>query len=55
MSKAFRERYVNQSLMFPPTVHDFVPAGHLARRQPPGCGPADSEFHRVGGTTAARN
>jgi len=30
MAKTFREWNVNQSLMFPPSVHDFVPEGHLA-------------------------
>ena len=30
MSKTFREWNVNQSLMFPPSVGDFVPEGHLA-------------------------
>ena len=30
MAKTFREWNVNQSLMFPPSVRDFVPEGHLA-------------------------
>jgi transposase len=30
MAKTFRDWNVNQSLMFPPSVHDFVPEGHLA-------------------------
>jgi len=30
MAKTFREWNVNQSLMFPPSVSDFVPEGHLA-------------------------
>jgi len=30
MAKTFRDWDVNQSLMFPPSVRDFVPEGHLA-------------------------
>jgi transposase len=30
MTKIFREWNVNQSLMFPPSVRDFVPEGHLS-------------------------
>jgi hypothetical protein len=30
MAKIFRDWNVNQSLMFPPSVRDFVPEGHLA-------------------------
>jgi transposase len=30
MAKTFRDWNVNQSLMFPPSVRDFVPEGHLA-------------------------
>ena len=31
MSKSFREWSVDQALLLPPSVHDFVPAGHLSR------------------------
>lgn len=31
MSKTFRPWRLDQSLLLPPSVHDFVPAGHLAR------------------------
>jgi transposase len=31
MSKTFREWTLDQALLLPPSVHDFVPAGHLSR------------------------
>ena len=31
MSKTFRDWSLDQALLLPPSVHDFVPAGHLAR------------------------
>src|SRR5262245_16661504 len=31
MSKTFREWSLDQALLLPPSVHDFVPAGHLSR------------------------
>jgi hypothetical protein len=31
MSKSFREWSLDQALLLPPSVHDFVPAGHLSR------------------------
>jgi transposase len=31
MSKTFREWNLDQALLLPPSVHDFVPAGHLSR------------------------
>jgi len=31
MSKSFRDWHLDQDLLFPPSVQDFVPAGHLAR------------------------
>ena len=31
MSKTFREWALDQALLLPPSVHDFVPAGHLSR------------------------
>ena len=31
MSKTFRNWSLDQALLLPPSVHDFVPAGHLAR------------------------
>jgi hypothetical protein len=31
MSKTFREWSLDQVLLLPPSVHDFVPAGHLSR------------------------
>jgi transposase len=31
MSKSFRDWSLDQALLLPPSVHDFVPAGHLAR------------------------
>jgi transposase len=31
MSKTFRDWSLNQALLLPPSVHDFVPAGHLSR------------------------
>jgi hypothetical protein len=29
MSKTFREWTLDQALLLPPSVHDFVPAGYL--------------------------
>jgi hypothetical protein len=31
MSKTFRAWSLDQALLLPPSVHDFVPAGHLSR------------------------
>jgi hypothetical protein len=31
MSKTFRDWSLDQALLLPPSVHDFVPAGHLSR------------------------
>jgi hypothetical protein len=31
MSKTFRPWSLDQALLLPPSVHDFVPAGHLSR------------------------
>jgi transposase len=31
MSKSFRDWSLDQALLLPPSVHDFVPAGHLSR------------------------
>jgi hypothetical protein len=31
MSKSFRDWHVDQQLLLPPAVQDFVPEGHLAR------------------------
>ena len=31
MSKTFRDWSLDQTLLLPPSVHDFVPAGHLSR------------------------
>ena len=31
MSKSFREWNLGQDFLLPPSVHDFVPAGHLSR------------------------
>jgi hypothetical protein len=31
MSKTFRNWSQDQALLLPPSVHDFVPAGHLSR------------------------
>jgi hypothetical protein len=31
LSKTFREWTLDQALLLPPSVHDFVPAGHLSR------------------------
>jgi hypothetical protein len=31
MSKTFRDWSPDQALLLPPSVHDFVPAGHLSR------------------------
>jgi hypothetical protein len=31
MSKTFRDWSLDQALLLPPSVHDCVPAGHLAR------------------------
>ena len=31
MSKTFRDWSSDQALLLPPSVHDFVPAGHLSR------------------------
>ena len=31
MSKSFRDWHIDQQLLLPPSVQDFVPAGHLAR------------------------
>jgi hypothetical protein len=46
MGKSFLPDDVNQSLLFPPSLHDWLPEGHLARflvdvvsavRNSPGC------------------
>ena len=31
MSATFRDWSLDQALLLPPSVHDFVPAGHLSR------------------------
>ncbi len=31
MGKCFREDYIDQALLLPPSLHDWVPEGHLAR------------------------
>jgi hypothetical protein len=31
MSKTFRQWTLDQALLLPPLMHDFVPAGHLSR------------------------
>ena len=31
MSKTFRDWSLDQALLLPPSVHDFVPVGHLSR------------------------
>ena len=31
MSKTFRDWNLGQDFLLPPSVHDFVPAGHLSR------------------------
>ena len=31
MSKSFRDWNLGQDFLLPPSVHDFVPAGHLSR------------------------
>src|SRR5260370_3200059 len=31
MSKSFRDWRLDQALLLPPSVHDFVPTGHLSR------------------------